>query len=49
MEAYCFKCKTKREMNEPQAVFTVTGTGATLSVTDTILAGFQRVYRLRSL
>jgi DNA topoisomerase-1 len=32
MEAYCFKCKTKREMNEPQAVFTATGTAATRGV-----------------
>ena len=29
MEAYCVKCKTKREMDEPQAVFTATGTPAT--------------------
>jgi DNA topoisomerase-1 len=32
MEAYCFKCKTKREMNDPQAVFTATGTAATRGV-----------------
>jgi len=29
MEAYCVKCKTKREMDEPQAIFTATGTPAT--------------------
>ncbi len=29
MEAYCVKCKTKREMNQPQAVFTSSGTPAT--------------------
>jgi len=29
MEAYCVKCKTKREMNEPEAVFTASGTPAT--------------------
>jgi DNA topoisomerase-1 len=29
MEAYCVKCKTKREMNEPRAVFTANGTPAT--------------------
>ena len=29
MEAYCVKCKTKREMSEPQAVFTSTGAPAT--------------------
>jgi DNA topoisomerase-1 len=32
MEAYCFKCKTKREVNDPQAVFTTTGTAATRGV-----------------
>jgi len=29
LEAYCVKCKTKREINAPQAVFTVSGTPAT--------------------
>jgi DNA topoisomerase-1 len=29
MEAYCVKCKTKRELQNPQAVFTETGTPAT--------------------
>jgi len=29
MEAYCVKCKTKREMGEPQATFTASGTPAT--------------------
>ncbi|MGQ0602538.1 MAG: type I DNA topoisomerase, partial [Anaerolineales bacterium] len=29
MEAYCGKCKTKREITEPQAVFTASGTPAT--------------------
>lgn len=29
MQAYCMKCKTQREMQNPQAVFTATGTPAT--------------------
>ncbi len=29
MQAYCVKCKTKREMNEPRPVFTGNGTPAT--------------------
>jgi DNA topoisomerase I len=29
LEAYCVKCKTKRKMQNPQAVFTSTGTPAT--------------------
>ncbi len=29
MEAYCVKCKTKREIKDPQAVFTAGGTPAT--------------------
>ncbi len=29
MEAYCVKCKTKREIQSPQAVFTATGTPGT--------------------
>jgi len=29
LEAYCVKCKTKREIKEPQAVFTKSGTPAT--------------------
>ncbi len=32
MEAYCVKCKTKREMNDPQPVFTSNGTPATQGV-----------------
>jgi DNA topoisomerase-1 len=32
MEAYCVKCKTKREMDAPQAVFTSNGTPATQGV-----------------
>ncbi len=32
MEAYCVKCKTKREIKEPQAVFTSGGTPATRGV-----------------
>ncbi len=32
MEAYCVKCKTKREMSNPQAVFTERGTPATRGV-----------------
>jgi DNA topoisomerase-1 len=29
MEAYCFKCKAKREMGDPQAVYTATGQAGT--------------------
>ncbi|HLA80014.1 MAG TPA: DUF5679 domain-containing protein, partial [Thermoleophilia bacterium] len=29
MEAYCVKCKQKREMQDAQAVFTASGTPAT--------------------
>lgn len=29
MEAYCFKCKQKRPLTEPQAIFTTNGTPAT--------------------
>ncbi len=29
MEAYCVKCKTKREMNNPEAVYTAAGTPGT--------------------
>ncbi len=32
MEAYCVKCKTKREIHEPQAVFTRGGTPATQGI-----------------
>jgi DNA topoisomerase-1 len=32
MEAYCVKCKTKREMENPQPVFTVKATPATKGV-----------------
>ena len=32
MEAYCVKCKTKREIQQPEAVFTKTGTPATRGV-----------------
>jgi len=32
VEAYCMKCKQKREMENPQAVFTSTGTPATQGV-----------------
>ncbi len=32
MEAYCVKCKTKREMNDPQAVFTDNASPATRGV-----------------
>jgi DNA topoisomerase-1 len=32
MEAYCVKCKTKREINEPKAVFTENSTPATRGV-----------------
>jgi len=30
MEAYCMKCKTKREMNEPQAAFNAKGSPVTI-------------------
>lgn len=32
LQAYCVKCKTKRDMNEPQAVYTKTGAPATKGV-----------------
>ena len=32
MQAYCFKCKTKREMQDPQPVFTINGAPATQGV-----------------
>ncbi len=32
MDAYCVKCKTKREMSDPTAVFTANGTPATRGV-----------------
>ncbi len=32
LEAYCVKCKVKREMKDPQAVFTATGTPATQGI-----------------
>ncbi len=32
MEAYCMKCKTKREMNEPQAAFNAKGSPVTIGV-----------------
>lgn len=32
MEAYCVKCKTKREMKDPKPVFTERGTPATRGV-----------------
>ncbi|HEY4689777.1 MAG TPA: type I DNA topoisomerase [Anaerolineae bacterium] len=32
MEAYCFKCKTKREMKDPQAIFNAAGAPATKGV-----------------
>ncbi len=32
MEAYCVKCKTKREMLEPEPIFTRTGTPATRGI-----------------
>jgi DNA topoisomerase-1 len=32
LEAYCVKCRTKREMNDPQAVFTDNGTPATRGI-----------------
>ena len=32
MDAYCFKCKTKREIQDPQAIFTETGKPATRGV-----------------
>ena len=32
MEAYCMKCKTKREMSEPQASFNAKGSPVTIGV-----------------
>ena len=32
MEAYCVKCKTKREMENPEATFTKTGVAATKGI-----------------
>ncbi len=32
LEAYCVKCKTKREMKDPQPVFTASGTPATQGI-----------------
>jgi DNA topoisomerase-1 len=32
MEAYCMKCKTKREMNEPQASFNAKGSPVTIGI-----------------
>src|SRR5688572_1058801 len=32
MEAYCMKCKTKREINEPQAVFNKAGAPVTRGI-----------------
>ena len=32
MEAYCMKCKTKREMNEPVASFNAKGSAVTIGV-----------------
>ncbi|HEX7975952.1 MAG TPA: DUF5679 domain-containing protein, partial [Anaerolineales bacterium] len=32
LEAYCFKCKTKREIKDAQAVFTNGGTPATRGI-----------------
>lgn len=32
MEAYCMKCKTKREMNDPQATFNAKGSPVTIGI-----------------
>jgi len=32
MEAYCVKCKTKREMQDPRPIFNVNGTPATQGI-----------------
>ena len=46
MEAYCVKCKTKREMNDPQAVFTSTGTPATKGNCPVCGTGVYRMGRI---
>ncbi len=45
MEAYCVKCKEKREMNNPQAVFTASGTPATSGACPVCETGMYRMGR----
>ena len=45
MEAYCMKCKTKREMSDPQAVFTSSGTPATQGSCPVCGTGMYRMGR----
>ena len=43
MEAYCVKCKTKREMKDAQAVFTAAGAPATKGVCPVCGTGLYRM------
>ncbi len=43
MEAYCVKCKEKREINQPEATFTSTGTPATKGVCPVCGTGLFRM------
>lgn len=43
MEAYCVKCKTKREIKEPQAVFTATAVPATKGTCPVCGTGMYRM------
>ncbi|MGH2593266.1 MAG: toprim domain-containing protein, partial [Anaerolineae bacterium] len=43
MEAYCVKCKTKREIKDAQAVFTAAGTPATKGVCPVCGTGLYRM------
>ena len=45
MEAYCVKCKEKREIKDPQAVFTATGTPATRGKCPVCDTGLYRMGR----
>ncbi|MBC8332888.1 MAG: type I DNA topoisomerase [Anaerolineae bacterium] len=45
MEAYCVKCKTKREIGSPEAVFTASGTPATRGVCLECTTGLYRMGR----
>nr|MBC8496155.1 type I DNA topoisomerase [Chloroflexota bacterium] len=45
MEAYCVKCKEKREIKEAQAVFTATGTPATRGICPVCDTGLYRMGR----
>lgn len=45
MQAYCVKCKQKRDMSEPEATFTSTGTPATKGVCPVCGTGLYRMGR----